>query len=409
MDLPPIVTRGGQLYADFRAYKGPRHVRLGLPVGSSDLEVGIVVGRKLEAFRLAGQIQAPELPGLERTPGQLLADVILLHADSREYDTDAGEQYARGVCRRIARDLGHLELAVFDGHAGDVVILKWKEALWARGIGGQTTRNYIKQLFKVLKWAQSRRLIVSLPGEPKRLNPEGTGPVYVPNYQHWTEEDFRHLREHWADMALAKGYWNRVMPDPKDQLDFVARRRLYLSVAYYTGMHTFDLDRVKAEWLSWEVGRYRRVNHKSAACVREAIFDMPEQLREDCRAEAERCAELGFPWRPDDLVCGGPWPIAPKMLGRAVPRLWPDERTRPCPWNFRIARRSCAWEYCIRGWSAESIAEILGHVDRKMVDAVYRRADELRLISSQRIPWARGTAPRGQQRTCRAKVLDFRR
>lgn len=409
MDLPPISSRNGVLYADFRRWKGPRHVCLDLPEGSSDLEVGIVAGCKLEALRVAGQVQNPELPGIERRTGQTLGDVILLHADSREYDTDWGERWARGVYKRIARDLGNFELAAFDGHSGDVILLKWKEQLWARGIGGHTVRGYMKQLFRVLKWAQSRRLITNLPEEPKRLNPEGAGPVYVPKYDHWVEADFRRLRDHFADNALAKGYWNRWLKTREEQLDFVAKRKLYLSVAYYTGMHTFDLDRVKAEWLSWEVGRYRRVNHKSAACIREACFDMPEQFQRDCEEEAQRCEALGRPWRPDDLVCGGEWRASCKLLGTSVRHLWPDERTRPCAWNFRIARRSTAWEYCVRGWSAESIAEILGHVDRKMVDAVYRRADELRLISATRAPWAIGSAPGGQARTSSAKVLDFRR
>lgn len=409
MESPPIVCRGDVLYADFRRWKGPRHVCLDLPRGTPDLEVGIVVGRKLEAFRLAGQVQAPELPGLEREPGQTFGDVILLHADSREYDTPEGERYARGVYERIARDLGRFELAALDGHAGDLILLKWKEQLWERGLSGHTVRNYVKQLFRVLRWAQSRRMLVAIPEEPRRLNPEGNGPVYVPNFRHWVEADFRLLCDHWADDALSRGRWNRWLPNRREQEDFVARRRLYLSMAYYTGLHTYDLDRVTADILSWEVGRYTRRNHKSAACVRDAVFDMPEQLQIDCAEEARRCSDSGFPWRPGDLVCGGAWPAACKVLGTAVRRLWPDERARPCPWSFKIARRSTAWEYCIRGWSAENIAEILGHVDRKMVDAVYRRADQLGMISDVRVPWRIGSAPGGRARTDSAKILDFRR
>jgi hypothetical protein len=229
--------------------------------------------------------------------------------------------------------------------------------------------------------------------------------AYQPRWEHWTEQDFRLLRERWADRIIAKGKWSQWLgPDRARWEDEVAKRKLYLSVAYYTGMHTADLDRVPGEWLAWEVGRYRRENQKSARCIRPAIFDMPEQLRIDCEAEVRR---LGRQWGPSDLVCGGPWPGGTKLCGRATLFLWPDERTRPAAFTFRLARRSTAWEYCVRGWPAEQIAEILGHVDRTMVDEVYRRCDQLGLISDRRLPWTVGSAPRGAPRTSRAKLLAF--
>lgn len=412
-NLPPIVTRGRSIYADLRRATGDdsfRHVNLGLVAGASDLEIGIAVGQRIAELRALGKIKAPELRGLSPKGGQLLADAILSYVDGRDYDTNAGEKYARGLCARISKMLGHMALSDFDGRAGNLVCLRWVESLRKeRGFSGHTVQNYLKQLFAVLRWCVEEGLLGALPREPRRLQ-EAAGPVYIPRFEHWTEADFRKLRDGWADGVLATSAWVRFLGrDREVWRDFIAKRSLYLSVAYYTGMHTADLDRVTADWFSWEVGRYRRENTKSAACVRPAVFDMPEQFQADLTCEARRCADLGKAWRPDDLVCGGPWPRPFDVLDTARLRLWPDERNRPPRFNFRLARRSTAWEYCIRGWSAEQIAEILGHVDRKMVDTVYRRADQLGLISPVRLPWTIGTAPRGAERTSTATVLAFRR
>lgn len=416
MDLPPISVRGDVVYADFRRWGGPRHVCLDLPAGSPDIEVGIAVGRALESYRALGQIREPELPGLGGKPGVTLADAILTYVDGRDYDRDSSEVYVRGLCGRISRQLGHLSLGDLDGRAGNLILLRWVESLrdgkahgLKKPLGPHTVQNYLKQLMAVLRDALDAGQVRALPREPRRLG-EKAGPVYIPQYEHWVEADFRKLREGWGEWVMRMNAWTRFLGHDREVWkDFIAKRSLYLSIAYYTGLHTADLDRVPAEWLSWEVGRYRRENTKSAACVRPAVFDMPEQLQADCAEEARRCHDLGKPWRPEDLVCGGVWSRPYDVLWTVCKRIWPEERTRPVRWNFRLARRSTAWEYCIRGWQAEQIAEILGHVDRKMVDEVYRRCDQLGLISPVRLPWKIGTAPRGQARTSSAKVLDFRR
>jgi len=416
MDLPPICRRGDVLYADFRRWGGPRHVCLDLLFGASDMEVGVAVGRALETYRAAGHIREPELPGLAGRAGMTLADAILTYVDGRDYERDASEVYVKGLCARIKRHLGHLELSDFDGRAGSLVVLRWVESLrdgTAKGLkkplSGHTVQNYLMQLYAVLEDALDAGQIRALPKMPKRLQ-DKAGPVYVPKWEHWVETDFRRLRDEWAEDILRGGRWSKAYgPDREVWKDIIAKRKLYLSMAYYTGLHTADLDRVPAEWLSWEVGRYRRENTKSASCVRPAVFDMPEQLQVDCAEEARRCHDLGKPWRPDDLVCGGPWSQGCDLMRTAWRRLWPDERNRPPTWNFRLARRSTAWEYCVRGWPAELIAEILGHIDRKMVSEVYRRCDQLGLISPVRLPWKIGTAPKGQSRTGRAKVIELRR
>lgn len=64
----------------------------------------------------------------------------------------------------------------------------------------------------------------------------------------------------------------------------------------------------------------------------------------------------------------------------------------------------------MRGWSEREVADILGHVDERMIRQVYRRTP-LRLRSGVKIPWDRESTARllgGQPWTGRAKVLSFK-
>lgn len=409
MPAPPLCVRGDTIYADLRRWGGTRHHCLHLPAGASDLVVGVALGEALAVLRLASTIRQPTLPGLgepANTAGVPLASVIAQYTTLRSYagNSRAGAAWVHRICRAIAADLGTLPIAAFGNTVdGQTIVCTWQQKLWDRGLSGHTCKGYLSVLFAVLTWARGKGLLAAIPDNPGGCRPGEV--AYTPIWEHWTEGDFRILRERWAEDALRRGRWRQHLgPDRATWIDCVARRSLYLSLGYYTGMHTADLDRVPSDWLSWEVGRYRRENSKSARCVRPAVFDMPEQLQRDCAAEVER---LGRPWYQGELVAGGPWPGSTEVLARACRRIWPENR--PPLWTFRLARRSTAWEYCIRGWSAEQIAEILGHVDRTMVDEVYRRCDELGIISDRRLPWTIGSAPRGEPRTARAKLLPFAR
>jgi integrase len=330
--------------------------------------------------------------------------VILEYLDQRPRVHTPGETAARELCARISRDLGHLPLETFDGPAGNIPVLEYLSKLWARGIGPHTCRNYVSQVFAILVWAKDSGYIAALPRQPRQFSEDGS-PVYQPRFEHWTEADFRIFRERWAEGALAHGSFGRAHgPGRTAWIDLAAKRSLYLSVAFYTGMHNADLDKLTADWLPWQVGRYRRENQKSARCVAPASFDMPEQLQADCAAEVKR---LGRDWTPGELVAGGPWPRPEKVLHNAWRRLWPESHNRPPAWTFRLARRSTAWEYAVRGWTVQQISEILGHVDCAMVRTVYLRCSELGLIPATRQAWRIGTAPGGAPRTSRAKVLAF--
>jgi hypothetical protein len=409
MATPPVFIRGGIWCADLRTAVGDpklRRVSLGLPAAASPVEVGMALQRKLEEVRVQVKVRAPLLPGLER-PGLRMHDLVDLYLDARADDhaTKGGRAYVYDYAGFVRNGLGHLTVEDLAGKLGTAALKEWRGILWGKGWGGRSVRNALNMAMAILAWGQDdgRELSGPLPRRPKRFAQTGK-PMADPRFEVMTEVDFRSFREHWADEGLHWGSlakWCAIWRVPVQ--DYVASRRLYLSLAFYTGAHPEDLNAWKGEDLSVDVGRYTRHNTKSARCVRPAPLDMPEQLQLDCEAELRRRGILRFP--PDELVAGGPWVRPCRSLGQMCARLWPDG-SRP-RWTFQLARRSCVWEYTVRGWSAHEISIVLGHVDDRMVQEVYRRCSQLGIISPVRVPWAVASGPHGGPSRM-APVLPFR-
>lgn len=359
----------------------------------------MALGAALAELRLQRSATAPELPGLT-APGLLLRDLVGQYLDGRDYRTEAGRSYVHGRCRRVAADLGHLSVVALAAPDGEVVLRTWRDRLWAAGLSGRSVSDLLFQVTAILRWGQTggRRLTGPIPARPRATRPGEV--LREPVFAVWTEQDFRRLREGLFSRALVCGSLGRHLgPDRAVWEDYVARRKLYLSLAYYTGMHSADLDRIRACWLSPEIGRYERRNQKSARVIEPAWFDMPEQLARDCRAELQR---LGRPWRTSDHASGcctcepiaaGPWPRAIPVLARETRRIWPQGG--PPAFTLRVARRSTVREYAIRGWRPDEIAAILGHVDTRMVVTIYRRTREAIACSPVRVPWTVASGPHG--------------
>jgi hypothetical protein len=405
--LPPTFVRGGVWYADFRAHGGQKHTSLRLPASASHLEVGFAVAEKLREVRVAGAVRSPELPGLER-PGLTMHDLVDLYLDSRadDHDTKGGRGYVHDYAGYVRDGLGHLTVEQLSGKLGTVALKEWRGLLWRKKWCGRAVRNALNMAMAILRWGQEdeRELTGTLPRRPRRFTETGK-PMAEPCHAVMTEADFRELREHWADEGL---HWGSLAKWCKiwrvDVADYVARRKLYLSFAFYTGAHPEDVNTLQGEHLSVDVGRYLRRNTKSARAVRPCPLDMPEQLQRDCEAELSRRGILRFP--PEELVAGGPWVRPTRSLGSMCKRLWPDG-SRP-RFTFQLSRRSCVWEYTVRGWSAHEIATVLGHVDDKMIQEVYRRCSQLGIISPVRVPWTVASGPHGGPSRM-APVLTFRR
>lgn len=406
---PTVELRGNVWVADMRPWGGQRRHSLGLPGEADPIEVGMACERAKQSLLVAGHIAAPELPFEDE--GLLVRDLVSYYLEARahDYETDGGASYVADYCRRIVKDLGHLPVLALAAPEGILVFNKWRDRLWEEKLANQTVKNCIASLFAVLRWGRSdgRRMTGPLPEKMPRCARAGQN-LRNPRFEFWTEADFRHFRQRWSDEVLRTGGLRKHCgSDAKKVEDYLARRRMYLSLAFYTGCHVAELDGWRGDWLSVDRGRYQRHNQKSARTVRPIWLDMPEQLQIDCQEEVAR---LGRPWGDGELVgCGkwGPWKGAIRTLVKATKRLWPDG-SRPA-WNFMsLARRSTVREYTIRGWRTHEIAAILGHVDNRMVEEVYRRCEELGIISPVRVPWTVNSGPHGKP-TGLAPVLEFRR
>jgi hypothetical protein len=363
--------------------------------------------RKLDELRVAGSVRAPELPGLER-PGLLVRDLVEMYLDSRseDYETKGGRGYVEDYCGYVRAGLGHLPVEGMVGKLGTAALKEWRGVLWRKGWKGRSVRNVVNMAIAILSWGQEdeRELTGPLPKRPKRFAPTGQ-PLGEPRFETMTEADFRTFRQHCFDEALHWGSLSKLFSGDRAAIaDYIARRQLYLSLAFYTGAHPEDLNTWRGEYLSVDVGRYERHNTKSAKAVAPVSLDMPEQLQIDCIDELRRRDLPRFPI--GEVIAGPPWRGATRTTSAVCRRLWTDG-SRPA-FTFQLARRSTVWEYTVRGWSTHEIATVLGHVDEKMVREVYRRCSQLGIISPVRVPWTCSSGPHGRPSAI-APVLAFKR
>lgn len=385
---PKVFLRDGHWVADLRRFGGSQYQALGLAGDADPVLVGYMLRGKVDELRLGARVMSPELPGLA-DEGMLMRELLTLYAEDHECPTAAGKFYTRKYCRQIAAQIGHMPVSALAAPAGRTVLLRWRDELWVKKLANKTVKNYLGMLKAALIWGQSggRQLTGALPEWPKAIR-DGEA-LSNPVFDHWSEQDFRHFRDHFGEASGAR-MWMR-----SDPADWIARRRLYLSFAYYTGMHAADLGKIRKDWLNVAAGRFWRHNQKSARCVDTEPFDMPAALVLDCEAELRR---LGREWEPKELITGGPWPHTTDIFRCEIRRLFPagGPRLTPCHLDTRVLRRSTAWELAIRGWQPGEISAYMGHVDDTMVRHVYLHCKELGLIADRRIPWALNSGPGGK-------------
>lgn len=393
--VPPVKLRGGAWVADLRHFGGSQYQALALPASASPVAVGMAVQQKIAELQVAASLRAPMLPGLER-PGLTVRELALMYEESRDPDS-----YVRDYCKFVRAGIGHLAVESMAGKLGTAALRAWRDDLRdRRKWSPRTIRNALNMALAILAWGQDdgRELTGQLPKKPKH------GPLPPPIFRTLPEADFRHLRAHLFDEAIHWGTLGRFCARVGCTVeDYIARRQLMLSFGFYTGAHPEDANTLRGEYLSVDVGRYERHNTKSSRVVGPDVFDMPEQLQIDCAEELRRRDLPRFP--PDEIVTGPwPWRQSSRVLAAACVRLWPDGPARFA--DFRTLRRSCVWEYTVRGWRTHEIAAIVGHVDETMIRTVYRRCTQLGLVSETRKPWNLGTGPRGEP-TRTGQILRF--
>jgi hypothetical protein len=404
MAAPPVHVRGDVWYADLRAFGGQKHTSLHLPSGASPIEVGMAVQTRIVELRVSASIGRPPLPGLEDA-GLLVRDLVAMYQDARDYDTAGGERYGADCAKRTCEGIGHMTVNDLAAPQGAAVLRAWRERMWKDAWKPRSVRNVLNFAAAVLRWGQDdgRQLTGQVPKLPKFCRPGEA--MNDPRFVTFAESDFRLVRDHAFDAALRMNSFNRIFRgDRAAILDYVARRQLYLSLAFYTGAHPEDLATCRGAHLNVQFRRYERHNTKSARVVEPEWFDMPEQLALDCEAELVRRCLPRFP--PEEIVTGGFWRHGTRVATEACLRLWPD-RSRP-HLDFRTTRRSMIWEYTIRGWRTHEIAALVGHVDEQMIRQVYRRCTELGIVSPVRVAWTCSSGPHGRP-SATAPVLEFKR
>jgi len=217
----------------------------------------------------------------------------------------------------------------------------------------------------------------------------------------WEDHDRPTHRLHNISLEGADGQKIHLGRDRAARLDYIARRRLYLSVGYYTGMHTRDLDLLNDESLIPDMGNFNRRNTKSADCIPDVMLKMPEQLHLDVIEEINR---LGRFWHRDEKIAGGRWETVSDVCTSEGRRL-----NLPLPISPRVWRRSVARNLTLLRWSEAEIAEYLGHVDRTMIATVYRRIP-LDQKTGERLPWTNASMRAVQGAVARtAVVFDFQK
>jgi integrase len=392
VDLRTVIRRGEQ----------GRHARLPVPADAPYEDAERAVTMLLaKMVRQGGAAAAPDpqpmLPGVGRGDLGLDGESLLTSAaaewlERKQVKKQGSRRYVDEYAAAVRGELGHFRVGEFEPPAGDDLVLSYVRKLSGDGKSEKTQANRLSTLFQILGFCKERRWLSRLPVRPLTEAPAGK-----PEYEEiafYTESDFRRLRAEIFSRAEAGGNgWGKLSAD--ERADRIARRRLYLSFAFYTGLHTADLDKLITEHTGIDFGHYVRNNSKSSRWVKREQFKMPEQLLLDCQDELKR---LGREWRPGEKICGGPW----GRRGPAVMTVAAKHLGLPAV-DFRTFRRSCAREYALRGWNERDVSEVLGHVDQRMIREVYLRVPtEVRApvkldwtVQSSTHPWLAMRRPRG--------------
>jgi len=280
--------------------------------------------------------------------------------------TSGGADWRRQVLRRVSRELGSVPVADFAGTALRDYDARNKQA----GNAPRTRRNLLSIAAAVVRHCGIAPVV------PRVLIATAAPPSYA-----WlTEADMRDLRVELFRVRTggASAYAARHGESPATYAD---RRRLFVSIAYYTGLHTSDVERFSGAdvYCDPAVGTWRRHNAKSSRVVPDAQLPLPQQLAIDLADFLRATGRRRF--EPAELIAGGPWTKATKSMTAAAKRLGLP------PLNFRLFRRSCVYELALRNWSERDCAEYLGHVDQRMIREVYARWPLGPLVAPVRRMW----------------------
>jgi integrase len=347
---PDPRVYGGKWVVDLRsAGFGQRYVLCAAEAPREEaVHLGYQLVEQLRGRRLAEATQARDLFG-EITP-QLFATALDAWQRAKRYDTEGGKEWGDKYTKLLRRELGDYRLSEFAPPVGSARLAAYVDELRRRELSGRTIRNRVFLARQVMLFAVERGWLPAAPTLPRM--PPRAAPVF-----RWlTEAMFR---------ALRSAIFPPGTPPAVATAEIIARRRVYLSWLFYTGVHTADADTFSADQLFLEGRQYIRHNAKAAGGVDDEQFEMPEPLYCDLM---ELQGLVGRPFFPAEPVSGGPWPHVARVMGAAALRLGFPHGANP-----RILRRSYAREMVLRGYTVREIADRMGHTDERMLNEIYKR------------------------------------
>jgi integrase len=368
---PDPKAWGGRWVVDLRAAGFGQRYRL--CDASAPRETALHLAYELLAKLRGERMAEPEQRDLFADAGpELFKSAIERWQADKRYDSDGGGKWGREYAGLICRELGAYKLADFAQPAGNARMTAYVRELERRELSGRTIRNRLSVVEQVLRFSLERGWLASVPMHP-RLPPKAA-PVY-----HWiTEAMFRALR---ADVFRGGTELRGFKPSEPVPV-FIARRRVYLSWLFYTGVHDVDAAKATADQLFLDGKSYIRHNSKSSRSVPDEQFEMPDPLHADL---AELQTVLGRPFFPGESFTGGHWRNASKVMQASAVRLGFPHGANPS-----IFRRSYAREMFLRGYEVHEVADRMGHVDDRMLRQIYVRTP--RPAGVVRTRWAMSAA-----------------
>ena len=308
-------------------------------------------------------------------------------------DKEGAKRWLSTYARLVKKELGEYELTTFGPPEGTRRLAAYVKSLERRQLSGRTMRSRLSIAEQVCRFAVEQGWIASVPLHPAM--PPKAPPVF-----HWlTETMFRALRaEIYRGVKLAQMF--RVVGRDAAALPlYVARRRMYLSWLFYTGVHHYDADHATSDWLFLDGRAYIRHNHKTSMQLTQ--FEMPDPLYDDFR---ELEALQRRPFLSGESFTGGPWPDCSRVMQKAATVLGFHEGANPS-----ILRRSYAREMFLHGYDVHEVADRMGHVDTRMLRSIYMQTP--RAVGHPRTKWqhtAEAASPSGMARVLHLHTTEVK-
>lgn len=333
----------------------------------------LLIGLQDEARR-KGRAQQELFEARSRT----VADAAKEFGAEKVCRAAGGREWFEKELRLVVRDLGKTLVSNWQPPEGTRLLRVFRDRCRADreanglGLSAKTTKSRLAILKALLQREVHEGHLRTLPGFPSALIRDGEA-FYQPKFLWIDEPTFRQLRARiYSDpttfgglrASLAKQREGTRSVTDADLLDYVARRRLYLSFGFYTGLRTADLDALTESWAYPHDCKYRRHSEKTVAYTRDDWPEMPEPLQRDCLDELAR---LGRPWRSGELIAGGPWSTAARVASQAGRDVGLSIHV-----DMRVLRRSFVRQLRLLGYERDDVRVLMGHrADSRLVDQVY--------------------------------------